>query len=223
VIDHARADVYGDETRLWSLLRFAGEELKHQEMMRRAVEQFQAGFGVQCGLIPGREQVAGAVLATSPLTALLLTSMIEWFTQLHYTEHVKDGADLDELFRDLLRFHWIDESRHARMDSLLIDEVADGLSADEREQAIDQLLELGGAVDGLLGDQIELDIDALQAATGRRFTEAERDEIRTHQRRAYRWTFLVSGLEHPNFVRIVEQLTTHGAEKVAAAAHALAA
>jgi hypothetical protein len=109
------------------------------------------------------------------------------------------------------------------MDSLLIDEVADGLSEDEREQAIDQLLELGGAVDGLLGDQIELDIDALQAATGRRFSEAERDEIRNHQRRAYRWTFIVSGLEHPNFVRIVEQLTTHGAEKVAAAAQALAA
>jgi hypothetical protein len=223
VIDHARADVYGDETRLWSLLRFAGEELKHQEMMRRAVEQFQAGFGVQCGLIPGREQIAGAVLATSPLTALLLTSMIEWFTQLHYTEHVKDGAELDELFRDLLRFHWIDESRHARMDSLLIDEVADGLSTDDREQAIDQLLELGGAVDGLLGDQIELDIDALQAATGRRFTEPERNEIRTHQQRAYRWTFLVSGLQHPNFVRIVQQLTTGGAEKLAQAATALAA
>jgi hypothetical protein len=223
VIDHARADVYGDETRLWSLLRFAGEELKHQEMMRRAVEQFQAGFGVQCGLIPGREQVADAVLATSPLTALLLTSMIEWFTQLHYTEHVRDGADLDELFRDLLRFHWIDESRHARMDSLLIDEVADGLSAGERERAIDQLLELGGAVDGLLGDQVELDIDALQAAGGRGFTETERDEIRTHQRRAYRWTFLVSGLEHPNFVRIVDQLTTNGTDKIAAAAHALAA
>jgi hypothetical protein len=192
-------------------------------MMRRAVAQFQAGFGVECGLIPGREQVAAAVLTTQPLTALLLTSMIEWFTQLHYTEHVKDGAELDELFRDLLRYHWIDESRHARMDSLLVAEVADGLSAEEREQAIDQLLELGGAVDGLLGDQVELDIDALQAAAARRFTEAERDEIRTHQRRAYRWTFLVSGLEHPNFVRIVEQLTTQGADKIAATAQALAA
>jgi hypothetical protein len=220
---NAGRDVYGDETRLWSLLRFAEEELKHQELMRRAVEQFDNGFGVHCGLIPGREAVADVVLGKSPLTALLLTSMVEWFTQLHYVEHVRDSDQLDGLFRDILRFHWIDESRHARMDSLLIDEVADGLSADEREQAIDELLELGGAVDGLLGDQIELDIDALQAATGRRFTEAERDEIRTHQRRAYRWTFLVSGLEHPNFVRIVEQLTTHGAEKVAAAAHALAA
>ena len=36
VVDHARGDVYGDETRLWSLLRFAEEEVKHQEMLRRA-------------------------------------------------------------------------------------------------------------------------------------------------------------------------------------------
>ena len=46
VVDRARADVYGDETRLWSLLRFAEEEVKHQEMLRRACEQFKAGFGV---------------------------------------------------------------------------------------------------------------------------------------------------------------------------------
>jgi hypothetical protein len=223
VMDRARADVYGDETRLRSLLRFAEEEVKHQEMLRRAVEQFRAGFGVECGLLPGREAVAGVVLGASPLAALLLTSMIEWFTQLHYTEHVKDRAELDELFRDILRFHWIDESRHARMDSLLIDEVAGELATDDRERAIDQLLELGGAVDGLLAQQMELDIDALGQAAGRTFTRQERDEIRTHQRRAYRWTFLVSGLRHPKFVGIVERLTTSGTAKLATAAQALAA
>jgi hypothetical protein len=223
VVDRARADVYGDETRLWSLLRFAEEEVKHQEMLRRACQQFEAGFGVPCDLVPGREEVAEAVLSTSPLTALLLTSMIEWFTQLHYVEHVRDDADLDGLFRDLLRFHWIDESRHARMDSLLIDEVADELASQEREKAVDQLLELGGAVDGLLAKQVTLDIDALERAAGRAFTDDERDEIRAHQQRAYRWTFLVSGLEHPKFVRIIEQLTTKGNEKIAAAARALSA
>jgi hypothetical protein len=223
VVDHARGDVYGDETRLWSLLRFAEEEVKHQEMLRRACSQFEAGFGTSCGLVPGREEVAGVVLRTSPLTALLLTSMIEWFTQLHYVEHVRDRAELDELFRDILRFHWIDESRHARLDSLLIDEVASDLGTEEREAAVDGLLELGNAVDGLLAQQVELDIDALQIATGRTFSEPERAEIRTHQQRAYRWTFLVSGLEHPHFVRIVEQLTTGGAEKLAQAATALSA
>jgi hypothetical protein len=192
-------------------------------MLRRACRQFAAGFGTDCGLIPGREDVAGVVLGASRLTALLLTSMIEWFTQLHYVEHVRDQAELDELFRDILRFHWIDESRHARLDSLLIDEVASALSADERDKAIDELLELGGAVDGLLAQQAELDIDALQTAAGRSFTPAERDEIRTQQQRSYRWTFLASGLEHPNFVRIVEQLTENGTDKLAQAATALSA
>jgi hypothetical protein len=223
VVDRARADVLGDETRLWSLLRFAEEEVKHQEMLRRACAQFDAGFGVPCGLVPGREAVAEAVLSTSPLTALLLTSMIEWFTQLHYVEHVRDSADLDGLFRDILRFHWIDESRHARMDSLLIDEIVNGMTPEDQERAVDQLLELGGAVDGLLARQVELDIDALERASGRTFTDPERDEIRAHQQRSYRWTFLVSGLEHPNFVQIVGQLTADGEMKIAAAARALAA
>ena len=124
VMASAAQEVYGDETRLWSLVRFAEEEIKHQQLMGRACDQFAAGFGAPCGLIPGRETVAEVVLGRSELTALLLTSMIEWFTQLHYVEHVRGSQSLDPHFRDLLKFHWIDESRHARLDSLLIDEVA---------------------------------------------------------------------------------------------------
>jgi hypothetical protein len=223
VLANATRDPYGDETRLWALVRFAEEEVKHQEMLRRACGQFDQGFGTPCGLIPGREAVAEVVMARSPLTALLLTSMIEWFTQLHYVEQVRDGADLDRLFRDILRFHWIDESRHARLDSLLIDETAATASAEERERAVDELLELGSAVDGLLSQQVELDIEALELHTGRRFTEAEKSEIRRAQQRAYRWTFLVSGLEHPKFTQIVAELTTAGSTKIAAAAAALSA
>ena len=223
VMDRARADVYGDETRLWALLRFAEEEVKHQEMLRRAVARIEAGLGVTCGLVPGREAVAEVVLDAPPLTALLLTSMIEWFTQLHYVEHVRGREQLDELFRDVLRFHWVDESRHARMDSLLIDEVAGELTARQRDDAVDQLLRLGGAVDGLLGQQVELDLDTLQRSTGRALSDREQDEIRTHQRRAYRWTFLVSGLRHPRFVQIAGAVSATGADKIAAAAQALAA
>lgn len=223
VMASANSGVFGDETRLWSLLRFAEEEVKHQEMMDRARDQFAKGFGTPCGLIPGREAVAQVVLGKSKLAALLLTSMVEWFTQLHYVEHVRDSADLDPLFRDLLRFHWIDESRHARLDSLLIDEEAAELTPEQREQAVDEMLELGGAVDGLLAQQIELDIEALERSTSRSFSEDEKSEIRAQQQRSYRWTFIVSGLQHPKFVKIVEELTTAGSEKIAAAAQALSA
>ena len=223
VMANACRDVFGDETRLWSLLRFAEEEVKHQEMLRRACEQFEKGFGVACGLIPGREAVAEVVLGKSDLAALLLTSMIEWFTQLHYVEHVRDSADLDPLFRDILRFHWIDESRHAHLDSLLISEIAGDLTPQQREDAVDELLELGGAIDGLLAQQVEMDIEALEESTFRSFSSEEKDEIRVEQQRAYRWTFIVSGLRHPKFVRVVEELTEAGSDKIAAAAQALSA
>jgi len=223
VLDHARREVYGDETRLRYLLRFAEDETKHQAMLKRAMDQIETGLGMSCGVIPGREDVAEVVLAKSPLTALLLTSLIEWFTQQHYLEHARDDQGLDGLFRDILRFHWIDEAQHAKADSLLIEEIAAGLSEREREAAVDELLELGMAIDGLLAQQIEFDIGTLAAATGRTFIKTEREEIRTAQQRAYRWTFLVSGLEHPKFIQIVAELTAEGAKKIAEAATALAA
>jgi hypothetical protein len=223
VLDHAREDVYGDETRLRYLLRFAEEETKHQDMLMRAMDQIEAGLGISCGVIQGREEVAEVVLGKSRLAALLLTSLIEWFTQLHYLEHVRDDEKLDELFRDILKFHWIDESQHAKADSVLMNEIVGDLNEEEREGAIDELLELGMAIDGLLAQQTDMDIEALEGATGRTFSGDEKDEIRTHQRRAYRWTFLVSGLEHPNFMKIVNELTKAGGEKIAGAAKALAA
>lgn len=223
VMDHARRDVYGDETRLRYLLRFAEEETKHQDMLNRAMEKIETGLGQSCGAISGREAVAEVVLGKSPLAALLLTSAIEWFTQLHYVEHVQDSEDLDPLFRDILKFHWLDEAQHAKADALLIKEIAGDLSQEARESAVDEFLELGMAIDGLLAQQIELDLETLGAVTGRDFSENEKDEIRDHQRRSYRWTFLVSGLEHKNFVQLVNELTETGGQKIAGAAEALSA
>lgn len=136
-------DTYGDEVRVRSLLRFAEEELKHQELFRRSMALFEQGFGTQCGLISGREDVAKIVLSKSPLAVLYLTTVIEWFTQLHYLEHVRDHSGLDELFRDLLKFHWLEEAQHAKLDTLLIDEISEKVTLKEREAAIDELLELG--------------------------------------------------------------------------------
>ena len=223
VTEEAMNDVYGDEVRARSLLRFAEEELKHQELFRRAVELFGQGFGTECDLIPGREAVAEVVRSKSKLAVMVLTAIIEWFTQLHYIEHVRDDADLDGLFRDLLRYHWLEEAQHAKLDTLLIGEVAENLTLEEREAAIDEVLELGGAIDGLLAQQIGMNIDALERATGRTFTADEKEEITTNTQRAWRWTFLVSGLQHPNIVRAIGELTTSGPAKVEGVAAALSA
>ncbi len=223
ITEEAMDDVYGDEVKLRALLRFAEEELKHQQLFRRSIDLFGQGLGTECGLIPGREEVAKVVRSKSKLAVLLMTTVIEWFTQLHYIEHVRDDSDLDGLFRDLLKFHWAEEAQHAKLDTLLIGELADELTPEERETAIDEVIELGGAIDGLLSQQIGLNIEALEKVTGRTLTAAEKEEITTKTQRAWRWTFLVSGLEHPNVVKLVSELTTHGQGKIKGVVEALSA
>ena len=223
VMEEALDDVHGDEVRLRSLLRFSEEELKHQELFRRSIALFAEGIGFDMDLIPDREAVAGVVRSKSKLAVLMLTSIIEWFTQVHYTEHVLGEEDLDGLFRDLLKYHWLDEAQHAKLDTLLIGEMAGETTLEERERAIDEVLELGGAIDGLLLQQIGMNIDALEVAVGRRFSTGERAEITSKTQHAWRWTFLVSGLRHPNVVRLVGEITVDGRDKIEAAAVALSA
>jgi hypothetical protein len=154
---------------------------------------------------------------------LLLIDLIEWFVQVHYTEHVLSEADLDGLVRDLLKHHWLDEAQHAKMDTMLVAELVADMPLAEREAAIDEVLELGNAIDSLLQQQIALNIDALASVTGRVFMESEREEIRAKTLRAWRWTFLVSGLEHPNVVRLVGEITEEGPAKLRRVAQALSA
>ncbi len=85
------------------------------------------------------------------------------------------------------------------------------------------MIELGGAIDGLLLQQIGLNIEALEQVTGRSFTAENKEEITTNTQRAWRWTFLVSGLEHPNVVKTISELTTEGPGKIRAVAEALSA
>ena len=223
VTEEAIRDPYSDEVRQRSLLRFSEDELKHQEMFRRSIALFNNQFGVSPQLIPDREGVAGVVRSKSKLAVLVLIDIIEWFVQLHYTEHVLDDADLDLLFRDLLKYHWLDEAQHAKMDTMLIAEKVEHLTLAEREAAIDEVLELGGAIDGLLQSQIEMNIDALEVATARVFSVSERAEIAAETLKAWRYTFLVSGLEHPKVVKMVEEITVEGPAKFRAVAAALSA
>jgi hypothetical protein len=214
---------YGDEVRQRSLVRFSEEELKHQALFRGSIALFNAQFGTAPQLIPGREAVAAVVRSKSKLAVLLLIDVIEWFVQVHYTEHVLDRTELDGLFRDLLKYHWLDEAQHAKIDTMLIAETVEGMPMAEREAAIDEVIELGGAVDGLLQQQIAMNIDALAAVTGRVFTDSERDEITAATLKAWRYTFLVSGLEHPNVVKLVSEITVEGPAKFSAVAEALSA
>jgi hypothetical protein len=208
-----------------ALLRFAEEEAKHQLLFERTKAALLGGLG-DCGLVPGAGDVAGFVLQKSELCVLLLISMLEWTTQHHFVDMFSSGGEresLDPAFMEIFKSHWVEEAQHAKLDHLEIDRAAAGVSPEDREKAIDELLEIGGAFDGLLKAQAELDLVSLQRISGRKLSDSEKEEILSKQHRAYRYTFLGSALKHPRFNAQVAELTKSGPGKIEQAAAAMSA
>src|SRR5688500_6722020 len=172
-----------------ALLRFAEEEAKHQLLFERAKQVLLSGLG-ECGLVGGAGAVADQVLGTSNLCVLMLTSMLEWMTQHHYVEVFSSATEresLDSTFVEIFRSHWIEEAQHTKLDDLELHRAAAEVDAEGREAAVDQLLAVGGAFDGLVKAQAELDIESLQRVIPRKLTPEERAKILTTQHRAYRY------------------------------------
>ena len=206
-----------------ALLRFAEEEVKHQILFERVKVGVLAKLG-ECGLVPGAAAVASFVLEKSELCILLLTVMLELMTQNHYTEIFRSSEEresLDPTFVKIFKSHWIEESQHVRLDELEIGRSIETSDAAAREVAIDQLLEIGAAFDGLLKAQVDLDLESLERLAGRKLPESDRAGVHVAQHRAYRYTFLVSALRNQKFRDIVASLTKNGSTKVDAAAAAL--
>ena len=97
---------------------------------------------------------------------------------------------------------------------MLIGEEAEQLTLEEREAAVDEVLELGRSHRRPSASADWNEHRSLERASGRTFTDAEKEEITTHTQRAWRWTFLVSGLQHPNIVRAIGELTSEGSAKI---------
>ena len=180
LVDHVRHGVRGNADERRALLHFAEEEAKHIQLFQWFGKQFQQGFGSFCGVIGPAEEIAAAILDHSPLGVFITTLHIEWMTQSHYVDSVKDNAKekLDPLFCSMLKHHWLEESQHAKLDTLVVDEIATRLERKEIEKGIDDYMDIGKLLDGGLQTQVRMDIESLREATGRTFTPAEREEIR---------------------------------------------
>ncbi|HYD88238.1 MAG TPA: hypothetical protein VEA80_12225 [Vitreimonas sp.] len=206
VLDHARSVINGDDYQARAFLEFAAEEAKHIHLFRRFREDFLSGFGTRCDVIGPPEAIGAHVMAQPPLSVALLTLQIEWMSQSHYLGSVKDDAALDPQFKSLLLHHWMEEHQHAQLDALMTLSIAEQLSAAEIKAGIDGYVGLGGFFDAGLKQQTAFDLDALQRATGRTFSESERELFLTQQLQANRWTYLGSGMTHPRFLETVGQL-----------------
>lgn len=191
-----------------ALANFAAEEVKHMNLFRRLRERVDETLGFEARLLDDQAATARYVLSKGTGAVLLLTACIEWLTQLHYTEAFREDGELDPFTKKVFHAHWLEESQHAQMDHLETLRAFEAMDDAERERAIDELIELVGAVDGLLRTQVGYDVENLARELGRDFTAAEREDLERALLRAKRWTFLESGVTHPRFQELFAQVTT---------------
>jgi hypothetical protein len=199
---------FGDQVALEALVRFSDEELKHQALFRRidAMVGEVLPDGYRFDVDPNG--VAHAVLGKSTWAVLALTLDIELFTQLHYRQSIDPDAELSELFKDVFLYHWKEESQHATLDELEWLRHDAGLTAEQRDRAVDEFIELVAAVDGILRHQARADAGYFTAKCGRAIDAAEAQAIEAAFLKAYRWQYIHSGAQHPRFRKVLTSLTT---------------
>jgi len=200
MLDVSRGHWLGDQTALEALVRFTDEELKHQEMFRRL--EILAATGMPDGykFVPDANAVASVVLGKSTWAVLALICHIEVFVLAHYRQSIAPDVELSPLFKDVMLHHWREESQHVVVDELEWAREDATLTPQARDQAVDELIELIGAVDGIVQAQAHADGQWFSATCGRELTKAEAARVERTLLDAYRWQYILSGAQEPRFI-----------------------
>jgi hypothetical protein len=203
VLEVSRDHWFGDQTALEALVRFTDEELKHQELFRRiermSAEHMPEGYR----FLPQPNDVAAAVLSKSNWAVLALICHIELFVLAHYHMSIEPDKQGSELWKDVFLFHAREESQHAILDELEWTRENSKLTPAERDQAVTDLIELVAAVDGLVQLQAKADADYFVSLCKRPLTGTEIEQVRAGVLYAYRWQYIISGVQDPRFGRIL--------------------
>jgi hypothetical protein len=132
--------------------------------------------------------------------------LIELFTQAHYTSSIQPDPGLSPLFKDVFRFHWMEESQHAVLDELewLAEDAT--LNEAQRAEAVGDLLELVAGVDGMLQAQAQADAKYFLANVTQPLTAAEAERVGSALLAAYRYQYIGSGMAQTRFPNVLSGL-----------------
>lgn len=209
MLEVSRDHWLGNQLALEALVKFTDEELKHQELFRRIDSMITEIMPAGYRFLPEANEVAHLVLGKSSWAVLALTCHIELFTQAHYRESIAHDPELSELWRDVFRCHWQEESQHAILDELEWIREDAKLSMLQRDRAVGDLIELVSAVDSLLQLQAPADVAYFVNICGRPLSPGQTRALHDTMLRAYRWQYIVSGVQDERFGSILAGMINH--------------
>ena len=210
-----------DRTRLRALLRFSDEEIKHQELFRRAEVVLEDSCGHSFGRHFGDDGVrlanfTAAMLAHPPLPRFLIILALELGTQRHYVESARRSGEpsVDALYVEILEAHWVEEAQHVRADAIEIATLADGMGPDELVEVFGHVGAIAGIVDNAFRGQAEQELETLECVTGRVLPDPQRTALRDALHGSLRAILAEVGMSHPRFRSIAQALSRDGAARL---------
>lgn len=206
----SRGDWLGDQAAPEALVHFAGEEMKQRDLFWRLEALIAGGMpgGYSTSATP--DDLAQMVLSKASWAVLALTCHVKLLVQRHYIHSIDQDVSLSPQFKEIFRLHWQDEYRHLVPKELEWRAVDARLTPAERDVAVDDLIELVTTVDRIVQAQAALDAAYFLRLCNRNFTDVDQRAIRALLVKAYRWQYIVSGVRHQHFRRLLAQLTTPG-------------
>lgn len=204
-----------------TLVCFTAARIKHQALFQRLAHLAARGLPAGYVFAPEAGTLAQAVLVHSSWAALALILGIEIFTLAHYRASIEPSRPaqaLDALWADVFFLHWKEESQHAIVDELEWRREHARLDDAGRERGVTDLLSLIGVVDRLLMAQADADAAHFMRVCGRALDAARAAQVRDLLQRAYRWQYIVSGLQEPRFAQVMRELVTPAQRQRIAAA-----
>ncbi len=198
----------GDQVALEALIRFSDEEMKHQELFRRierlAAQDMPEGYHFEAQ----PNDVAGFVLGKRNWAVLAVICQIELFSQAHYRASIGTAPDLSALFKDVFLYHWREESQHAILDELEWIRENERVSDAERDAAIEDMIAIVGGFDEVVKAQAHADTEYFMRTIRGSQDAPHSADVQAVVLKAYRWTYIVSGMFEPRFRKLLEEMTT---------------
>ena len=104
--------------------------------------------------------------------------------------------------------HWRNECQHVILDECEWRRIDALLTPADRDAAVADLICLFAEVDRIVQGQAAVDSAYFLRLCDRNFSNEQQRALRTLVLKAYRWQYIVSGVQHRHFNRLLREFTT---------------
>src|SRR5262249_29479951 len=158
-------------------------------------------------------ELTAAILRHPVLARFLILLALEWGTQRHYVDSIRERT-ADPLYVDVLKAHWVEEAQHTKWDTLEIARLAAGSSVEDLGEAFEHIPGIGQLIDATIKGQVDSEIETFQRVTGRAFSDEQVAMLREALCRSMSAIIAGVALTHPSFAKVARELSPEGAGRI---------